>query len=104
MAAPCEDRNTARRDEVIGLFQRSDQASVELAAQAVFRARKEMKSGIVCVNASTIGAEVHLPFGATKATGNGHPEAGHAALDRFSEWKTLYVDDSGRLQRAPRDV
>ena len=55
------------------------------------------------VNAPTIGAEVHLPFGGTKATGNGHREAGLAALDVFSEWKSVYVDFSGKLQRAQID-
>ena len=68
-----------------------------------FRAMREMYTGIVYVNAPTIGAEVHLPFGGTKATGNGHREAGTAALDVFSEWKSIYVDFSGRLQRAQID-
>ena len=52
----------------------------------------------------TIGAEVHLPFGGTKATGNGHREAGTAALEVFSEWKSVYVDFSGKLQRAQIDT
>ena len=56
------------------------------------------------VNASTIGAEVHLPFGGTKATGNGHREAGTQVLDIFSEWKSIYVDYSGKLQRAQIDT
>jgi aldehyde dehydrogenase (NAD+) len=47
---------------------------------------------------------VHLPFGGTKATGNGHREAGIAALDVFSEWKSIYVDFSGKLQRAQMDL
>jgi acyl-CoA reductase-like NAD-dependent aldehyde dehydrogenase len=68
-----------------------------------FRAMREMYTGIFYVNAPTIGAEVHLPFGGTKATGNGHREAGTAALDVFSEWKSTYVDFSGRLQRAQID-
>ena len=51
-------------------------------------------TGIVYVNAGTIGAETHLPFGGTKRTGNGHREAGHAALDTFTEWKSIYVDYS----------
>jgi aldehyde dehydrogenase (NAD+) len=68
-----------------------------------FRAMREMYTGIFYVNAPTIGAEVHLPFGGTKATGNGHREAGTAALDVFSEWKSIYVDFSGRLQRAQID-
>jgi len=68
-----------------------------------FRAMNEMYTGIFYVNASTIGAEVHLPFGGTKATGNGHREAGTQALDIFSEWKSIYVDYSGKLQRAQID-
>jgi aldehyde dehydrogenase (NAD+) len=68
-----------------------------------FVAMRELYTGIFYVNAPTIGAEVHLPFGGTKATGNGHREAGTAALDVFSEWKSVYVDFSGRLQRAQID-
>ena len=68
-----------------------------------FRAMNEMYTGIFYVNASTIGAEVHLPFGGTKATGNGHREAGTQVLDIFSEWKSIYVDYSGKLQRAQID-
>ncbi len=71
---------------------------------AAFVAMRDLYTGIVYVNAPTIGAEVHLPFGGTKATGNGHREAGTAALDVFSEWKSIYVDFSGRLQRAQIDV
>ncbi|MPZ17933.1 MAG: aldehyde dehydrogenase family protein [Luteitalea sp.] len=69
-----------------------------------FTAMRDLYTGICYVNAPTIGAEVHLPFGGTKATGNGHREAGLAALDVFSEWKTVYVDFSGRLQRAQMDL
>jgi acyl-CoA reductase-like NAD-dependent aldehyde dehydrogenase len=69
-----------------------------------FSAMRDMDTGIFYVNAPTIGAEVHLPFGGTKATGNGHREAGTAALDVFSEWKSIYVDFSGRLQRAQIDT
>jgi len=68
-----------------------------------FQAMNEMYTGIFYVNASTIGAEVHLPFGGTKATGNGHREAGTQVLDIFSEWKSIYVDYSGKLQRAQID-
>ncbi len=68
-----------------------------------FKAMNEMYTGIFYVNASTIGAEVHLPFGGTKATGNGHREAGTQVLDIFSEWKSIYVDFSGKLQRAQID-
>jgi acyl-CoA reductase-like NAD-dependent aldehyde dehydrogenase len=69
-----------------------------------FVAMRDLDTGIFYVNAPTIGAEVHLPFGGTKATGNGHREAGTAALDVFSEWKSAYVDFSGRLQRAQIDT
>src|ERR1700691_3443559 len=68
-----------------------------------FRAQRDLEPGIVYVNAPTIGAETHLPFGGTKNTGNGHREAGLAALDFYSEWKTIYVDYSDRLQRAQID-
>src|SRR5919112_435957 len=69
-----------------------------------FRAMQEMYTGIFYVNSSTIGAEVHLPFGGTKATGNGHREAGTQVLDIFTEWKSIYVDYSGKLQRAQIDL
>ena len=69
-----------------------------------FRAMEAMNTGIFYVNSSTIGAEVHLPFGGTKATGNGHREGAMASsLDIFSEWKAIYVDYSGRLQKAQID-
>ncbi|HEU4597406.1 MAG TPA: aldehyde dehydrogenase family protein [Pyrinomonadaceae bacterium] len=68
-----------------------------------FHAMNEMYTGIFYVNSSTIGAEVHLPFGGTKATGNGHREAGTQVLDIFTEWKSVYVDYSGKLQRAQID-
>ena len=69
-----------------------------------FRAMRDLEAGITYVNAGTIGAEVHLPFGGTKETGNGHREAGQAALDVYTEWKSIYVDYSGRLQRAQIDT
>ena len=69
-----------------------------------FRALEDMFTGIFYINASTIGAEVHLPFGGTKATGNGHREGGTQVLDIFSEWKSVYVDYSGKLQRAQIDT
>ncbi|MFL6029728.1 MAG: aldehyde dehydrogenase family protein [Gaiellaceae bacterium] len=69
-----------------------------------FRAMRDLEAGITYINAGTIGAEVHLPFGGTKDTGNGHREAGQAALDVFTEWKSIYVDYSGKLQRAQIDT
>src|SRR5215218_8825784 len=68
-----------------------------------FRAMRDFETGIVYVNAGTTGAEVHLPFGGWKETGNGHREAGHVALDTYTEWKSIYIDFSGRLQRAQID-
>jgi aldehyde dehydrogenase (NAD+) len=70
---------------------------------AAFRAMRDFETGIVYVNAGTTGAETHLPFGGWKETGNGHREAGHAALDTYTEWKAIYVDFSGKLQRAQID-
>jgi aldehyde dehydrogenase (NAD+) len=69
-----------------------------------FAAMRDLYTGIVYVNAPTIGAEIQMPFGGTKQTGNGHREAGIAGLDVFSEWKTVYVDFSGTLQRAQIDT
>jgi alpha-ketoglutaric semialdehyde dehydrogenase len=69
-----------------------------------FKAIRDLNAGITYVNAGTIGAEVHLPFGGTKQTGNGHREAGQAALDFYTEWKAVYVDYSGKLQRAQIDL
>ena len=68
-----------------------------------FQAMRDLDTGIVYVNHGTTGAETHLPFGGTRGTGNGHREAGHTMLDAFTEWKSIYVDFSGRLQRAQID-
>ena len=68
-----------------------------------FTAMRDIYTGILYVNAGTTGAEIHLPFGGTKATGNGHREAGTAALDFYTEWQSIYVDFSGKLQRAQID-
>jgi len=68
-----------------------------------FRAMRDLETGIVYINAPTIGAETHLPFGGIKNTGNGHRESGLAALDFYSEWKSLYIDYSDKLQRAQID-
>lgn len=69
-----------------------------------FAAARDLDTGIVYINAGTTGAEIHLPFGGTKGTGNGHRDSGQAALDVFTEWKTVYVDYSGTLQRAQIDT
>lgn len=69
--------------------------------EKAFRAMTRLESGITYINAPTIGAEVHLPFGGVKETGNGHREgAAWTLLETFSEWKTVYVDYSGKLQKA----
>jgi aldehyde dehydrogenase (NAD+) len=67
------------------------------------RAVRDIEAGITYVNGPTIGAEVHLPFGGVKDTGNGHREASHTVLDVFTEWKAVYIDYSGKLQRAQID-
>ena len=70
---------------------------------AAFTAMRDLNTGIVYVNHGTTGAETHLPFGGTRGTGNGHREAGHTMLDAFTEWKSVYVDFSGKVQRAQID-
>jgi alpha-ketoglutaric semialdehyde dehydrogenase len=67
---------------------------------AAFRAMQELDNGITYVNAPTIGAEAHLPFGGVKQTGNGHREGGWEVYEFYSETKVCYVDYSGKLQRA----
>ena len=68
-----------------------------------FGAIRDLDTGITYINAPTIGAEVHLPFGGTKATGNGHREGGIGAIDFYTEWKSVYVDYSDTLQKAQID-
>jgi aldehyde dehydrogenase (NAD+) len=68
-----------------------------------FSAIRDLDAGITYINAPTIGAEVHLPFGGTKATGNGHREGGIGAIDFYTEWKSVYVDYSDKLQKAQID-
>jgi alpha-ketoglutaric semialdehyde dehydrogenase len=70
---------------------------------AAFRAIRDLTTGIVYINHGTTGAEIQFPFGGTRGTGNGMREAGQAGLDSFTEWKSVYVDYSGRLQRAQMD-
>ncbi len=70
---------------------------------AAFRAIRDLTTGIVYINHGTTGAEIQFPFGGTRGTGNGMREAGQTALDSFTEWKSVYVDYSGRLQRAQID-
>ena len=68
-----------------------------------FAAVRDLDAGITYINAPTIGAEVHLPFGGVKATGNGHREGGIGAIDFYTEWKSVYVDYSDKLQKAQID-
>lgn len=70
---------------------------------SAFRAIRDLNTGIVYINHGTTGAEIQFPFGGTRGTGNGLREAGQAGLDSFTEWKSVYVDYSGRLQRAQID-
>ena len=74
--------------------------NVNLALKAV----RDLEAGITYINAPTIGAEVHLPFGGVKQTGNGHREGGTGALDFYTSWKAVYIDYSDRLQRAQIDT
>jgi aldehyde dehydrogenase (NAD+) len=69
-----------------------------------YRAIRDLKAGITYINAPTIGAEAHMPFGGVKETGNGHREGGWTVYDFFTEWKTVYIDYSGKLQRAQIDT
>jgi aldehyde dehydrogenase (NAD+) len=68
-----------------------------------FTAMRDIFSGLVYINHGTTGAEIQFPFGGVRGTGNGHREAGQAALEVFTEWKSIYVDYSGKLQRAQID-
>jgi acyl-CoA reductase-like NAD-dependent aldehyde dehydrogenase len=70
---------------------------------AAMRAVRDIEAGITYINAATIGAEAHMPFGGVKATGNGHREGGWAVFDFYTEWKSVYIDYSGKLQRAQID-
>jgi alpha-ketoglutaric semialdehyde dehydrogenase len=71
---------------------------------AAFKAIRDLTTGIVYINHGTTGAEIQFPFGGTRGTGNGMREAGQTALDTFTEWKAVYVDYSGQLQRAQIDT
>ena len=69
-----------------------------------FTAMRDIATGLVYINHGTTGAEIQFPFGGVRGTGNGHREAGQAALEVFTEWKSIYVDYSGKLQRAQIDT
>lgn len=68
-----------------------------------FTAVRDIQAGITYINGATIGAEAHMPFGGVKGTGNGHREGGWTVYDFYSEWKAVYIDYSGKLQRAQID-
>jgi alpha-ketoglutaric semialdehyde dehydrogenase len=70
---------------------------------SAFQAIRDIKAGITYINVPTIGAEAHMPFGGVKETGNGHREGGWTVYDFYTEWKTVYIDYSGKLQRAQID-
>ncbi|MGB8344671.1 MAG: aldehyde dehydrogenase family protein [Ktedonobacteraceae bacterium] len=70
----------------------------------VQQATRDITTGILYVNSGTTGAEIQFPFGGTRGTGNGHREAGIAGLDVFTEWKVVYTDFSGKLQKAQIDT
>ena len=95
-----DDAVRVNNDVRYGLSSSIYTRSVDLA----FRAMEELDNGITYVNAPTIGAEAHLPFGGVKATGNGHREGGWEVYEFYSETKVCYADYSGRLQRAQIDT
>ncbi len=83
-------------DTTYGLSSAIFTRDIHLAMRAI----EDLEAGITYINHGTIGAEIHLPFGGVKDTGNGGREAGLAALDEYTEWKSVYIDYSGRLQKA----
>lgn len=89
----------AINDSAYGLSSSIYTANVNRAFEAI----RDIEAGITYINAPTIGAEIQLPFGGVKGTGNGHRESSHTVLDTYSEWKSVYVEYSGRLQRAQID-
>lgn len=99
---------TKSLDEAVGILNDSvyglSSSVYTRDVNAAFRAIRDIEAGITYINGPTIGAEVQLPFGGVKETGNGHREAGHAVLDFYTEWKSVYVDYSGRLQKAQIDI
>lgn len=100
---PVKDLEDAIRqvnDTAYGLSSSIYSRDVNRAMKAI----RDIEAGITYINGPTIGAEVHLPFGGVKNTGNGHREASETALDIFSEWKSVFVDFSGKLQKAQIDV
>ena len=99
-ASSYEEAVTIANSTQYGLSSSIYTQDVNLAFQAI----QDLEAGITYVNAPTIGAEIQLPFGGVKATGNGHREAGSSAIKEFTEVKAVYIDYSGKLQRAQIDV
>jgi alpha-ketoglutaric semialdehyde dehydrogenase len=99
---PCEDLDDAI-EIANGIEYGLSSALYTKDVNKAFSAIRDLYAGITYINAPTIGAEVHLPFGGTKATGNGHREGGIGAIDFYTEWKSVYVDYSDRLQKAQID-
>ena len=97
--ANLEEAVDIANDAVYGLSSAIYTRDINRALSAV----RDLQAGIAYVNAPTIGAEVHLPFGGVKQTGNGHREGGIGAIDFYTEWKSIYVDYSDRLQKAQID-
>ncbi len=95
-----EDAIRMVNDSSYGLSSSIYSRDVNRAMEAI----RDIEAGITYINGPTIGAEVHLPFGGVKNTGNGHREGGETAIDIFSEWKSVFVDYSGKLQKAQIDV
>jgi aldehyde dehydrogenase (NAD+) len=98
-ATSLEDAVTKLNNTVYGLSSSVYTRDVNKAFEAI----RDIQAGITYINAATIGAEAHLPFGGVKQTGNGHREGGWTVYDFFTEWKAVYVDYSGKLQRAQID-
>jgi acyl-CoA reductase-like NAD-dependent aldehyde dehydrogenase len=98
---PCDGLETPSRSPTTSSTDLSSSIYTKDVNKA-FTAMRDLYAGITYINAPTIGAEVHLPFGGVKATGNGHREGGIGAIDFYTEWKSVYVDysDSGQLQSA----
>ncbi|MGB2867010.1 MAG: aldehyde dehydrogenase family protein [Bacteroidota bacterium] len=98
-ASSVEDAISILNDTVYGLSSSIYTRDINKA----FKAIRDIKAGITYINVPTIGAEAHLPFGGVKQTGNGHREGGWTVYEFFTEWKAVYVDYSGKLQRAQID-
>jgi aldehyde dehydrogenase (NAD+) len=94
-----EESISVMNDTVYGLSSSIYTSDVNKAFVAI----RDIKAGITYINVPTIGAEAHLPFGGVKQTGNGHREGGWTAYDFFTEWKAVYIDYSGKFQRAQID-